>query len=128
MEKTRFLSVDEYISSQPASHRPGLKQLRQTIRKAAPQAEEVISYNMPAYKFQGILVYFAAHTAHIGFYALPGPLIAFKEKLKSYTTSKGTVQFPLGKALPVKLIQDMVLFRVKENLERKSLKRNIQGK
>ena len=116
----RFSSVVDYIPAQPVSHQKGLRRLRQTIRKTAPEAEEVISYNMPAYKFQGVLVYFAAHTSHISFYALPGPIVAFKEKLKSFTTSKGTVQFPLGRALPVKLIADMVRFRVKENLERKS--------
>lgn len=120
--------MDEYIQAQPVSHQKGLKQLRQTIQKTVPEAEEVISYNMPAYKFQGVLVYFAAHTSHIGFYALPGPIVAFKEKLKSFTTSKGTVQFPIGKALPVKLIAEMVQYRVRENLERKSRQRKAKIK
>jgi uncharacterized protein YdhG (YjbR/CyaY superfamily) len=123
MEKTRFSTVEEYIQAQPATHRPGLIQLRETIRRAAPLSEEIISYNMPAYKYHGVLVYFAAHTSHIGFYALPGAIVAFKEKLKVYTTSKGTIQLPLGKNLPVRLIADIIKFRVRENLEKKSSKK-----
>lgn len=128
MEKARFLSVDEYIKAQSISQRPGLIKLRETIRKAAPEATEIISYNMPAYKLQGVLVYFAAHTSHIGFYALPGAINAFRDKLKSYTTSKGTIQFPLDKNIPVRLVTEIIKFRVKENLEKKSLRRKAGSK
>ena len=128
MDKTRFTTVDEYIAAQEAAARPGLKLLRQTIKKNAPGAEEIISYNMPAYKFHGMLAYFAAHTSHIGFYAMPGALIAFKDKLRLYKTSKGTIQFPFTYPMPAKLITDIVKFRVKENLEKKALKEKIKKK
>jgi len=123
MEKTRFQTVDEYIKAQPVAARPALKLLRQTVNKAAPDAEEVISYNMPALKFHGVLLYYAAHTSHIGLYAMPGAIIAFKEKISKYVTAKATIQFPYTEPLPVKLITDVVKFRLKENLERKSVKR-----
>ena len=128
MDKTRFTTVDEYIAVQGAAARPGLKLLRQIIKKNAPEAEEIISYNMPAYKFHGMLAYFAAHTSHIGFYAMPGAVIAFKDKLRLYKTSKGTIQFPFTNPMPAKLITDMVQFRVKENLEKKALKEKIKKK
>ena len=116
MDKTRFQSVDEYIKAQPAVARRGLKLLRQTINQAAPDAIEVISYNMPALKFHGILLYYAAHTNHLGLYAMPGAIIAFREKIAKYVSSKATIQFPFGEPLPVKLISEIVKFRVKENL------------
>jgi uncharacterized protein YdhG (YjbR/CyaY superfamily) len=122
MDKTRFQTVDEYIKAQPAVAKPGLKLLRQTIKKAAPDGEEVISYNMPAVKFHGILLYYAAHTSHMGLYAMPGAIIAFKEKISKYVTAKATIQFPYNEPLPLKLITDIVKFRVKENLMKKSLK------
>jgi uncharacterized protein YdhG (YjbR/CyaY superfamily) len=128
MDKTRFQSVDEYIKAQPAIARPGLKLLRQTINKAAPDSIEVISYNMPALKFHGMLLYYAAHTSHLGLYAMPGAIIAFREKIEKYVSSKATIQFPFDEPLPVKLIRDIVKFRVKENLARESLKLKAQSK
>ena len=122
MDKTRFQSVDEYIRAQPAVARPGLKLLRQTINKAAPDAVEVISYNMPALKCNGMLLYYAAHTSHLGLYAMPGAIIAFRQKIAKYVSSKATIQFPLGEPLPVKLISEIVKFRVEENLTRSRLK------
>jgi len=118
MDTIRFQTVDEYIKAQNPAFRPGLKLLRQTIRKAAPEAEEVISYNMPAYKLNGILVYFAQHQSHIGFYALPHAITSFDEEIRKYKTSKATIQFPNNNPLPVKLLTKIVKFRVKENLER----------
>jgi uncharacterized protein YdhG (YjbR/CyaY superfamily) len=123
MNNSRFTTVDEYIKAQPAAVKAGLKLIRQTVKKAAPDAEEVISYNMPAYKFHGMLLYFAAHTAHIGLYAMPGAIIAFKEKIKMFVTSKGTIQFPVDKPIPVKLINDIVKFRAKENIEKAKMKK-----
>ena len=122
MDKIKFQSIDEYIAAQPSVARPALKLLRQTINKAAPDAVEVISYNMPALKFHGILLYYAAHTAHLGLYAMPGAIIAFKEKIAKYVSSKATIQFPFDEPLPVKLVTEIVKFRVKENLSRESLK------
>ena len=116
MDKTRFRKVDEYIRAQEPAARRSLRLIRQVARKAAPEAEEVISYNMPAMKFHGILLYYAAHTGHIGLYAMPGAIKAFKEKIEKYVSSKATIQFPLSDPLPVKLISDIVKFRVKENL------------
>jgi uncharacterized protein YdhG (YjbR/CyaY superfamily) len=108
-------TVDEYIASFPPGVRRLLKQLRTIIREAAPQAQEKISYRMPAYALNGVLVYFAAHPNHIGFY--PGGVVAqFKEMLSKYKTSKGTIQFPLDKPLPVALIRKIVKYRASQNL------------
>jgi uncharacterized protein YdhG (YjbR/CyaY superfamily) len=114
--------IDEYISFHPESVRMQLEKLRQTIRKAAPKAEEVISYQMPAFKFYGMLVYFAAYKTHIGFYPTGSGIASFKKELDKYETSKGTVRFPIDKPLPLGLIGKMVKFRVKENFEKKTKK------
>ena len=90
---------------------------QRTVQKAAPKAAEVISYQMPAFKLNGMLVYFAAFKNHIGFYALPSGHHTFKKELSIYKTGKGSVQFPLEEPLPLKLIVKIVKFRVKENLE-----------
>lgn len=120
-------NVDSYIAAQPAAVQPVLQQLRQAIKKAAPNAEEVISYQMPAYKQNGILVYFAAWKEHIGFYPASAGVSNFSDKLAKYNTSKGTIQFPLSQKLPLKLITDIVKFRVKEN-EAKALQKKIAAK
>lgn len=119
----KFQSVDEYLSNFPPDIKSILQDLRKTIIQAAPKAEEVISYNMPAYKFHGILVYFAGHKHHVGFYPGSGAITGiFKDRLTGYKTSKGTVQFPLDKPLPFRLIKEIVKFRVNENLERAKAK------
>ena len=110
-------SIDEYISVFPKETQDILAQLRDIIKKAAPQAEEVISYAMPAFKLNGMLVWFAAHTSHIGFYPRASGIEAFKKELSAYKVSKGTVQFPMSHPLPSGLITKMVKFRVKENME-----------
>jgi len=112
-------SVDEYITWFPASTQKLLKQLRATIKKAAPQAEEVISYAMPAYKLNGILVYFAAYEHHIGFYPTGRGVEQFKKELANYKSGKGSVQFPIDEPLPLELIIDIVKFRVAENSAKK---------
>jgi uncharacterized protein YdhG (YjbR/CyaY superfamily) len=118
-----FKSIDEYIETQPANVRAALKMLRHTIKKAAPEAEEVISYQMPAFKFHGILVYFAVFKNHFSFFPTSSAIKSFNEKLKSYECSKGTIKFPLDKPIPVRLVAEIVKFRVKENLEKISLKK-----
>ncbi len=118
----RPTTVDEYLGQQPAKIRPLLKQLRQTIRKAAPEAEEVISYAMPAYKYHGILIYFMAHNNHYGFYPGANALLVFKDKVTQYETRRGTIRFPYDKPLPVKLVTAIVKFRVKENQEKQVLR------
>jgi uncharacterized protein YdhG (YjbR/CyaY superfamily) len=115
--------VDKYIMAFPKSTQKLLKQLRATIKKAAPQAEEVISYSMPAYKMNGILVWFAAHPKHIGFYPGASGIEAFKKEISAYKWAKGSVQFPLDKPLPLELITKIVKFRVTENLQKAKMKK-----
>ena len=107
--------VTAYIAAQPPAQRKALKQLRSIIHKAAPKAEEVISYLMPAYKYHGMVVWFAGCTRHYALYPKSKAITVFKHKLKDYGTSKGTIKFPLGKPLPVQLITAIVKFNVKEN-------------
>ncbi|OWY21711.1 hypothetical protein C7N43_09145 [Sphingobacteriales bacterium UPWRP_1] len=111
--------IDAYIARFPVMVQERLQQVRQTIQAAAPQAQEVISYQMPAYKQNGILVYFAAYANHIGFYPTASGIAAFKEQLQEYKWSKGAVQFPHNLPLPLELIRNMVQFRVKEDEEKK---------
>jgi len=118
-----FTSVDEYISSFSGETKNLLIQLRETIRKAAPEAEEKISYGMPAYKLKGVLVYFAAWKNHIGFYPSTSGVEAFKKELSTYNISKGTVQFPLGKELPFGLISKIVQHRAHENVKKAEMKK-----
>ncbi len=112
MEKVN--DTDEYIAGCPENVREKLVQLRATIRENAPEAKEVISYQMPAYKQNGILCYFAAHTNHIGFYPGVSAIEAFKSAISGYKWSKGTIQFPLDKPLPLDLIAGIIRFRVLE--------------
>ncbi len=114
MKETKHTTIDGYISEFPPEIAERLTQIRNTIRDAAPEAKEVISYHMPAFRQGKILVYFAAHQRHIGFYALPTGNEAFKEELKKYVTGKGSIQFPYAEPLPLDLIRDMVLFRLAE--------------
>jgi uncharacterized protein YdhG (YjbR/CyaY superfamily) len=108
-------NFDEYALAFPAETQKILKLLRKTIKKAAPEAEEVISYGMPSFRQNGRLLYFAAFKNHIGFYPMMTGIEAFKARLTGYKWAKGSVQFPLMKPLPVDLITDIVKFRVAEN-------------
>ena len=111
---TRPENVDEYIASFPEKTQKLLKQLRSAVKSAAPEADEVISYSMPAYKLKRILLYFAGHKNHIGFYPGASGIEAFKKELSLYKGAKGSVQFPLDKPLPLELITDIVRYRVNE--------------
>ena len=113
-------SVDEYITGFPPDVRVYLDDIRQTIKEAAPGAQETISYAMPCYKQNGSLVFFAAYRNYIGFYPMPSAIQEFKEELLAYKLSRGTVQFPLGQPLPKDLITRMVKFRLNENLRVKA--------
>jgi len=117
--KTQYKTIDEYIKTYPTNIQSILEQMRKTIQKAAPEASEAISYQMPAFKLNGNLVYFAAFKNHIGFYPTSSGIEAFKQELSPYKTSKGAIQFPLDKPLPCDLVEKIVLFRVKENLAKK---------
>ena len=121
-EKGLFTTVDEYIALHPPAVQEGLDLLRKTIKTAAPGAEEMISYQMPAYKLKGMLAFFSATKKHYGFYPTASPIIAFREKLKSYETSKGTIRFAMNKPLPVKLITEIIKWKAKENLAKEIVK------
>lgn len=112
MENKKPASVDEYIALFPKETQLFLKQLRVIIKKAAPNANEVISYQMPAYKLNGPIAYFAGYKHHIGFYPTSSGIQAFAHELSGYTWSKGTIQFPLDEPLPVALITKIIKYRV----------------
>lgn len=116
-------TVDEYIQAFSPGVRLTLQKLRQTIKTAAPQAEETISYMMPAYKQNGALVYFGGYKTHIGFYPTAAGMEAFKKELSVYEVSKGTIRFPVDNPLPWGLISKIVKFRVKENELKKKAKK-----
>jgi uncharacterized protein YdhG (YjbR/CyaY superfamily) len=105
-------NVDEYIAAFPPDVQARLESLRQTVRAAAPQAQETLSYGMPAFRQKNNLVYFAAAKHHIGFYPTASAIEAFREQLAPYKTSKGAVQFPLDQPLPLDLVTEMVKYRV----------------
>jgi uncharacterized protein YdhG (YjbR/CyaY superfamily) len=109
---SKVCSVDEYIASFDGEVRERLERIRAVIREAAPEAEEKISYGMPAYKMKRILVYFAAHTNHIGLYPTPSATGKFKEELKSYEAGKGSIRFPNDQPMPYDLIKRIVEFKV----------------
>jgi uncharacterized protein YdhG (YjbR/CyaY superfamily) len=120
--KPGYQTIQEYIRSCPKEVRGKLKELRSAITAAAPEAEERISYRMPAFWLKGYVVYFAAFKNHIGFFPTATGVRAFKDKLTGYTTSKGTVQFPLDRPLPLTLIRNIVKFKVAENLKNSEAK------
>lgn len=121
--KTTPQNIDEYIASFPNDIQEILEKIRLTIRNAAPDAKEKIAYQMPTFTLEGNLVHFAAFKNHIGFYPTPTGTEAFNKELSAYKRGKGSIQFPLDNPIPFSLITEIVKFRVKENLERASLKR-----
>jgi uncharacterized protein YdhG (YjbR/CyaY superfamily) len=122
-----FKTIDEYIDTFPEDVQTILNELRQTIRDAAPEAEETINYQIPTFTLNGNLVHFAAFPNHIGFYPTPSGMEAFKKELTGYKSAKGSVQFPIHEPLPLPLIRKIVEYRVKENLERKPKRKSQQG-
>ena len=126
MEKAKVVpeTVDQYIAAFPADVKKRMQQLRKTIKAAAPKADEVISYQMPGYKYHGVLVYFAAYKNHIGFYPGAGGILEFYKKLSSFKSAKGSVQFPNDRPIPYDVISKIVKFRVKQNEEKLSLKKS----
>jgi uncharacterized protein YdhG (YjbR/CyaY superfamily) len=117
--KKPFKTIDEYIKTFPEHVQNILKKMRATIREAAPDAEEAISYQIPTFRLNGNLVHFAAYKNHIGFYPAPSGIEAFKKELSPYKGAKGSVQFPIDKPVPYDLVKKIVLFRVKENHKNK---------
>ncbi len=116
-------NINEYIANFPIATQSILEQIHLTIKKAAPDAEEKISYGMPTFYLKGNLVHFAAYKNHIGFYPAPSGLKAFQKEITRYKNSKGAVQFPIDKPMPLGLIAKIVKYRVKENLAKAKTKK-----
>ena len=122
MESKEHSTIDEYIRACPKPVQARLKEIRRIIHEAAPEAQERISYKMPAFTLDGNLVYFAAFANHIGFYPIPSGIEKFKAELSKFKTSKGGIQFPLDEPLPGELIRKIVVFRAAENRKKMSKK------
>jgi uncharacterized protein YdhG (YjbR/CyaY superfamily) len=121
-EKIRPENIDDYIAGFPKDIQEILEQLRATIRKAAPNAEETIKYQIPTFTLKGNLIHFAAYKNHIGFYPAPSGIEAFKKELSVYKGAKGSIKFPIDKPIPLSLISKIVKYRVKKNLEKAAAK------
>ena len=128
MQADRTKDIDGYIASFPAEAGEMMKKLRLTIREAAPQAKEVMSYGMPAFRQNENLVYFAAYKYHIGFYPTSSGISAFYNELSAFKVSKGTIQFPIGTPLPLELITRIVKFRLDESMAKAEIKSKIKQK
>lgn len=124
--KSLYPDIDHYLSVLPDAAKARLQEMREIIRKAAPEATETISYNMPAFRYKGkILVYFAAFKNHVSLFPGNSTLIKlFENDLKAYRTTKGTIHFELDKPVPADLVEKLVQFRVRENMEKASAKKN----
>ena len=117
-----YTSIDAYIATFPVDIQKKLEEVRVTIKAAAPEALEKISYQMPTFYLHGNLVHFAGYKNHIGFYPTPSGILAFGNELSHFVTSKGAIQFPLDKPIPLDLISKIVLFRVAENIQKAEAK------
>ena len=115
-------TVDQYFALLPKPAKITLLLLRRTVKKAAPEAEEVISYGMPALKLNGMLLYYAAFQKHYSLFPFSKTIEVFKRRLAAYELSKGTIKFKFNQPVPVKLVTEMVRFRVKENSSKAALK------
>lgn len=116
-------TIDEYIAAYPKDIQKKLNDVRDVIRKAAPEAEEAIKYAIPTFVLHGNLVHFAAMTNHLGFYPAPAGIVEFKKELSKYVQGKGSIQFPYDQPLPLRLIKAIVEFRVAQNLEKAESKK-----
>ena len=121
-----YATVDEYIAIADPKVKKALKEIRKTIKTTAPKAEEVISYQIPGYKYHGMLIFFAAWKDHISLYPAPWNADSLKKEMSVYEGSKGTIKFPIDEPMPLSLIKKMVKYRVKENEARAALKRSIK--
>ncbi|HET9744269.1 MAG TPA: DUF1801 domain-containing protein [Chitinophagaceae bacterium] len=119
-------SVEEYIAAAEPEAKKALKDIRKTIKAAAPKAEEVISYQIPGYKYHGMLAFFAAWKNHISFYPAPWGTDSLKKEMSAFEGSKGTIKFPLDKPMPLALIKKMVKYRMKENEMKADLKNSLK--
>lgn len=124
--RTKFNTVNDYLSAFPAKTRSVLRLLRKAIREVVPEADEIISYNTPAFKLNGMLLYYAAYKHHIGFYPFRSAIRFFKDELTTYETSTSTIRFPIDSKLPIRLIRKIVKLRVAENMAKARLKSRAQ--
>ena len=119
MAKADFQTIDDYIKTFPKDLQVILQKVRQTIKKAVPEAVEAISYQMPTFKLNGKnLVHFAAWKTHVGFYPTPSGTEKFKKEISKYTYAKGSIRFPINEPMPLSLISKIVKFREKEILRK----------
>ena len=126
MDKNGSATIDQHISTFPDNVQAMLRQLRETIQKAAPAATEAISYGIPTFKLNGNLVHFAGYKNHIGFYPGAAGIASFEAELAAYKFSKGAVQFPLDKPLPLKLVTKIVKFRVQQQELKKAPAKKVK--
>jgi uncharacterized protein YdhG (YjbR/CyaY superfamily) len=119
---TKFKTVDEYFDSLAVFQQERLGELRSIIKEVVPQADEVISYNMPAFKQNAVLVFYAAYANHIGFYPTSSPIKIFEKELSGYKVSKGAIQFPVDKRIPKTLVKKIVKCRLEDVLEKQKNK------
>jgi uncharacterized protein YdhG (YjbR/CyaY superfamily) len=117
-KKTRPKSITEYVDAAPKEAQKKLREMHACIRKSAPGAMESLKWGMPAFSYRRILVTFAAHKTHIGFYPTPSAVSAFAKELSRFVTAKGSIRFPLDKPLPLPLIRKITAFRVRESIEK----------
>ena len=122
IKKIGYQTIDEYISLQQINKQEGLKKLREIIKTVVPDAIETISYQMPAFKTEKVIVWFAAYKNHYGFYPYPKTIVAFEDQLTGYKTSKGAIQLPIDEPLPEDLIRKMVLY-IHNEIKHKSSKK-----
>ena len=122
METDKPQTIDAYIANFPKEVQKLLESVRMTIRGAAPEAEEAISYQVPTFRLKGNLIHFAAYKNHIGLYPTPLGINEFKQELSMYKQGKGSVQFPLDQPLPLELISRIVKYRISENLKKAEAK------
>lgn len=128
MKDTKITTVDAYIKAVPAKNRKAFEEFHHLVVDNIPNGEACMSYGMPAVKLHGIVVYYAYWEKHMAIYPMPSALKQFAAELDGYVTSKSTIQFPHGTALPKKLIKDIVKFRLKENNEKAALKKAAKKK
>ena len=126
--KINYKSVDEYIALQTEQIKPTLELLRQTIKNAAPEAEEIISYQMPAYKFHGILIFFAAFKNHYSVFIRPKVMEVFKPRLKAFVLTKSAIRFPLNTSVQEELISEIVKYALDGNIKEMHIKQNLKKK
>lgn len=128
LPRPSYKTIDEYISLQPEQHRKNLEIIRQTIRNAVPEAEELLSYMMPAFKYHGMLCYYAVFKDHLSLFVAPKVKDAFTERLKSFSQTKSAIHFPFTGEIPVEIIKEIITYTALTNLEKAQAKKSAKKK